>query len=95
MPHIIWSLTASSDLARLYNFLAETDPNRASRALILIRDSVRTLEKYPEIGRPVIGLELGLRERIVPFGKHGYVVRYRYDGEIVVVMLIRHQRENG
>ena len=35
------------------------------------------------------------RERVIPVGESGYVVLYRLEGETVVILAVRHQREVG
>ncbi len=41
-----------------------------------IIQSIRSLERFPEKGRPVG--DDGARDLIVPFGRSGYIVRYLY-----------------
>ena len=59
-----------------------------------IRQGVRVLESYPEIGRPVEEMPTEFREWFVPFGNSSLVL-YRRDGEAVVLLAIRHSREAG
>lgn len=40
-------------------------------------------------------MALEFRERIIPFGSSGYLVLYRYDGQIVAILAVRHGREAG
>jgi hypothetical protein len=35
------------------------------------------------------------RELIIKFGESGYVALYHYDGDVVMVLTIRHQKEAG
>jgi plasmid stabilization system protein ParE len=35
------------------------------------------------------------REWIIGFGDTGYVALYRYDGDTVIILAVRHQREAG
>jgi plasmid stabilization system protein ParE len=50
---------------------------------------------HPEIGRPVDEMPPEFREWFVRFGDSGYVVRYRYDGELVAILAVRHGKEAG
>lgn len=95
MPRIRWAERGSLDLVRLHAFLAEKSPEAALRAVHAIRRGVKRLGTHPEIGRPVDDLPVEFRELVVEFGQGAYVVRYRYHGEIVVVLAIRHGREAG
>ncbi|XXG19477.1 MAG: type II toxin-antitoxin system RelE/ParE family toxin [Ferrovum myxofaciens] len=35
------------------------------------------------------------REWLIDFGDSGYVARYRFDGETVTILAVRHQKEAG
>ena len=95
MAQLIWTGRALRDLSRLHCFLAPKDPNAARRAIRTIRQGVKVLESYPEVGRPVEDMPTEFREWFVPFGNSSYVTLYRRDGEAVVLLAIRHSREAG
>ena len=40
-------------------------------------------------------METAFREWLIPFGDSGYVVIYRLEGDLAVVLVVRHQREAG
>lgn len=91
---------AAEDLSRLYDHLlgrAEyvEDLEIAERALGAIRNAMTSLATTPFIFRKVDGGGGSLRrELIVPFGSAGYVVQYEIAGpELVVVLAVRHQRD--
>jgi plasmid stabilization system protein ParE len=44
--------------------------------------------------RPVEGLSREYREKLVPLGGSVYILRYRTDGNRVVILAIRHGRED-
>jgi hypothetical protein len=52
------------------------------------------LATHPEIGRPIGDLPLNYRELGIEFGQGGYVVRYWFNAEWVVILGIRHSRED-
>jgi plasmid stabilization system protein ParE len=102
VARLIWSPAASRDIGRLHRFLAGLDRAAAARAVRVIRESLRILEALPGAGRPVddpsgamgaTGAEF--REWIIGFGDTGYVALYRYDGDTVIILAVRHQREAG
>ena len=95
MPKLIWSRAALRDVQRLYRFLAVKEPKVATRAAKAIRDDVRIIEKQPNIGRPVEGMDLEFREWIVRFGDSGYVVLYRVEDDLAIILAVRHQKEAG
>ena len=67
----------------------------ARRAVKAIRQGVKLLGKFPEMGRPVDELPEEFREWIIEFGSGAYVALYRYDGREVVILAVRHGRESG
>ncbi len=95
MPRLIWSEPALRDVHRLYRFLAGKSTDAATRAVKAIRSGVRMLAQHPEIGRPAEDMEPEYREWLIDFGDSGYVALYRYDGETVLIVAVRHQREAG
>ncbi len=95
MPRLVWSDNALRDLARLREFLAVKSRSAAQRAISRIRLGVRPLARDPEIGRLIEYMPPDYREWIVEFGRGAYVVRYQIVGDKVIVMAIRHGREDG
>ena len=53
------------------------------------------LAMHPEIGRPVEEMPPEFREWFVRFGDGGYVTLYRFDGELVAILAVRHGKEAG
>ncbi|MFJ3048611.1 hypothetical protein [Pseudomonas nitroreducens] len=47
------------------------------------------------MGRLIDGLPIEFREWPIDFGDSGYIARYHIDGETLVILVIRHQREAG
>ena len=94
MAVISYASRASSDLQRLVDFLAESDPSAAAQTAELVISAVETLRHHPLLGRPV---ESGFRELVISRGRSGYLALYRYDEarDRVLVLTIRHQREAG
>ena len=95
MPRLRWTPQSLRDIVRLYDFLAPKSREAARRAIKSIRDGVKLLGKFPEMGRPVEELPEEFRERVIDFGSGAYVVLYRYDGREVVILAVRHGREAG
>lgn len=93
MPRIRWSERASLDMIRLYDFLAPKNEDAAFRAQETIRREVKALAKHPQIGRLVDNLPPDYRELIIEFGNSGYVARYRFNPEWVVILAVRHGKE--
>ena len=95
MPQVIFTPAAVHDLKRLRVFLQPKNPAAAERAAKAIIQGVHELGKFPHIGRPADGLSEEYRDWLIDFGESGYIARYRLDGDTVVVLAIRHQKEAG
>jgi plasmid stabilization system protein ParE len=94
MPQIVYSPNALSNLERLFQFLADKNSDAAQRAIHTIHARIKTLSRFPKLGR--VDPELpDYRELFIVFGATGYVARYRSDGTLIVILAIRHMREAG
>jgi plasmid stabilization system protein ParE len=95
MPRLIWTPQALADVQRLYRFLASKNTDAARRAVQAIRQGVKVLTLQPGMGRPIDDLPIEFREWLIDFGDSGYVARYRLEGDVIVVLAVRHQKEAG
>lgn len=95
MPRLIWTPQALADVQRLYRFLASKNIDAARRAVQAMRQGARVLAFQPAMGRPIEDLPVEFREWLIDFGDSGYVARYRLDGDVIVVLAVRHQKEAG
>ena len=86
---------ALRDVQRRHRFLAEKNPDAASRAVKAIRDAMKIIALQPGIGRPAEEMDPEYREWLIDFGDSGYVALYRLDGDTAIVLAVRHQREAG
>ncbi|MBA3596127.1 MAG: type II toxin-antitoxin system RelE/ParE family toxin [Methylibium sp.] len=93
MSRLIWSPRALRDVQCLHRFLAEKNTGAAERAVKALRKGVRIPELQPGVGRPVEDVETEYREWLIDSRNSGYVVMYRFDGQTVVILTFRHQRE--
>lgn len=95
MPQLIWSPQALLDVQRLYRFLAPKNLEAAKRAVTAIRQGVNVLSAQPGMGKPVENMADEFRDWIIDFGDSGYVARYRVDGQHLIILVVRHQKEAG
>lgn len=95
MPQVKYAPSAIRDLQRLREFLRSKNPGLAQRAAETIMKAVQVLGLQPQIGRPVDDMPDEYREWVIDFGDSGYVARYRFDGEAVIILAVRHQKELG
>jgi len=79
-------------LIRLRCFIDPHNPVAARRAAETITEGAKLLTEHPAIGKRVEGRDD--RELSIPFGQRGYVMRYRQDGQTVVVLRVWHSLEN-
>lgn len=95
MPPLKWTPESQRDVERLHGFLAGKSPDAARRAVQAIRQGVQQLGRFPQMGRPVEELPVEFREWVIDFGGGAYIVLYRFSGQEVVLLAIRHSREAG
>jgi toxin ParE1/3/4 len=88
------STRALRDLERLFDFVAEVDPNRALAQLSSVRAAFDVLADHPLLGRVA---EDGRRELVLSRGKYGYIAKYRWlpSEDVVLILAVRHQSEAG
>jgi plasmid stabilization system protein ParE len=68
---------------------------RRRRAVKAIRQGVKALDKFPQMGRPVDELPLEFREWVIEFGSGAYVALYHFDKKEVVILAGKHGRDAG
>lgn len=95
MPReIVWLPPAARDVARLREFIREKSPQAAQRTAKRIRDAVQLLKENPDAGKPADDL-LAFRDLVIPFGNGNYVLRYRAEEARIVIVRVRHSKEEG
>jgi len=94
VPRLVFAPRALDDLDRLADFLIEQSPPLAKATAPIIISGLAALKMHPLIGRQT---EHRLRELLISRGRTGYVELYQYDPatDTVLVLAIRHQREEG
>jgi len=92
-PKLIWEPGALDDLSRLREFIQTKNPKAAVKAAQCIVKSANLLLDHPHLGHPMANLP-EFNEIFVPFGQHGYVLRYRIDHENIIILRIWHTRED-
>ena len=96
---VVFETGADEDLLRLHEHLLARaeymeDLEIANRAIDAIQTAVLSLAVSPMLFRKRRGGGPLRRELVVPFGSTGYFIEYEVAGtELVVVLAVRHQRE--
>jgi plasmid stabilization system protein ParE len=95
MPgEIVWLPEAVKDVARLRAFILQKNPNAAARAASRIKEAAEILGNNSEAGKPVEDL-FPFRDLFIPFGSGNYILRYREETQRVVIVRVRHSKEEG
>jgi len=90
---IVWLPSAARDVSRLREFIQSSNPTAAVRAANRIKDASKILEENSEAGMPVEEL-FPFRELFIPFGSGNYILRYRVAGTRVIIVSVKHSRED-
>ena len=95
MPvEIVWLPGESRDVGRLRNFIKSENPRAAQRAAKRILGGVTILQESPGAGVPVENL-MDFRDLMLTFGAGEYIIRYREEASRVVIVRVRHSKEEG
>ena len=93
MPsEIVWLPGASRDVGRLRNFIKSENPRAAQRAAKRITEGVMILSENPGAGVPIENL-MDYRDLTLSFGSGEYIIRYREEPQRVVIIRVRHSKE--
>ena len=91
---LVWLPQARADLERLYQFLADKNPQAAKRAIQQILESALLLKDNPKLA-PGWQVDPHFRELRIAVGKSNYRLRYAYHNGTIVIVRIWHGRELG
>jgi plasmid stabilization system protein ParE len=94
LAKVVYSEESLEDFDRIVAFYGADDPGIAREMVDRIQEVMDTLVYHPYLGRPA---EEGMRELVISRGKTGFVALYQYSEpeDLIVVLGIRHQREEG
>lgn len=82
-----WVKEAISDLEECRNFLKSKNPKAEKNAVKRIIEVTKLLLEQPYLGTPIDDMP-EFQKINIPFGKYGYVLKYRIDGQKIVVLRI-------
>jgi plasmid stabilization system protein ParE len=82
---VVWTLTATRAVEHAYEYLNDFNPRPARHLAESLFAAGDGLVEFPLRGRKVPKTEL--RELVTA---HPYIIRYRIDGEVVVILRVRH-----
>lgn len=84
MVRVVLTRRAASELREIGDYVAQFNPLAAQRVAARLLSAAEALANLPERGRPIGG---GRRELTLI---RPYLIRYRVDGESVIITEIRH-----
>lgn len=88
---VILSSKAELDFEAQVRWLNQHSPAVGRSAALRIVEVIDLLSDFPDLGKVV---SPGVREKTVPFGRDGFVVRYRRSGGTLFVQRIFHSRQD-
>jgi plasmid stabilization system protein ParE len=93
LAEVVYTPASFEDFERILEFYAAGDPAVGAEMVERIQ-VIDTLIYHPYLGRPA---EDGMRELVISRGKTGFVALYQYaePEDLILVLAIRHQREEG
>jgi plasmid stabilization system protein ParE len=87
-----WVTEAISDLDECKEFLKSKNPKAAKNAVKRIIEVTKLLLEQPYLGIPIDDMP-EFQKINIPFGKYGYVLKYRVDGQKIVILRLRAGRQ--
>jgi toxin ParE1/3/4 len=82
---VVWTFSALADVADIRRYIGTFNPPAAQRIAARLIAVGNALVNFPDRGRPVPGTDL--REATVVYP---YIIRYRVDGDRVLILRVRH-----
>ena len=81
-----WTRLALEDLNSAYEYISEENPSAAAKVSKKIKDAVKALRTYPNLGRP--GRVDDTRELVIPGTP--FIVAYHVGGKQVEILVVIH-----
>ena len=92
---LVYSPEAVADLRRLHDFVAEKDLLAARRLSKSLRDGIKHLKQFPQMGRRVRqSADVWAPEEIRDWVTGTYIARYLLLDETIVILRVWHHKEN-
>lgn len=88
---VILSPRAELDFETQVRWLAEHSPAAGRAAAMRIVEVIDLLADFPELGMVI---HEDVREKLVQFGRDGFVIRYRRTDQTLIVVRIFHSRQD-
>jgi addiction module RelE/StbE family toxin len=85
LSEVVWTEPALAQLAAIRAYIAQFNPRAAAHVAAGLRDAGNSLTHFPHRGRPVPRTDM--RELVTVYP---YIIRYRIDGDTVVILRVRH-----
>ncbi len=94
---VVWTRTALRGVARAYDYIFDFNPQAAARMAVALMAAGDSLVNFPHRGRPVRGKiarqpgrDTTMRELV---SVSPYIIRYRIEGDTVIILRVRHMAQ--
>jgi toxin ParE1/3/4 len=82
---VVWTEPALDGITRSYDYIFAFNPRAAAHMAEALFAAGDSLVQFPHRGRPVRGTAMRELVSVSP-----YIIRYRIDGDTVVILRVRH-----
>ncbi|WP_027389047.1 type II toxin-antitoxin system RelE/ParE family toxin [Chrysiogenes arsenatis] len=93
MPQLILTANAVRDLENHREYIREHNAAAAKRLAHEIIGSLKSIAQHPYVGRCIDEMPLEYRQWVIEYGKTGFIASYRVEQNAVVVLSIKHQKQ--
>ena len=94
MPQLIVAAKAVRDIQKIRAFLAQFNVEAAQKAASILMESGDLLLTHPLLGKTLEDMP-DYRELIRTFGAGSFTIRYRINGDTIVIVAVKHSKEKA
>jgi addiction module RelE/StbE family toxin len=90
LTQVDWTFSALADLQKIRRYIEDFNPRAARETALALKEAGDSLGIFPHRGRPVPGKTLREWTLVYP-----YVIRYRLAEDRVVILRVRHGKQDS
>jgi len=94
MPRLIFAAKAVRDLDKIREYFAQFSNEAALKAAAVLIEGTVLLLVHPLLGKPLEEMP-DYRELIRTFRAGSFTMRYRIEGEAIIVVAVKHSKEKA
>ncbi|SFQ09117.1 type II toxin-antitoxin system RelE/ParE family toxin [Parafilimonas terrae] len=88
MVNLFYTRPALNDLKNIYSFIAIDSPTAAKRFIATLKEKIKVLKQYPEIGKPIYTDKFDNLRQIL---YKSYRIIYHFKNDSIFIITIHHQ----